>query len=171
MARRADSPQRLDQGVDPGDSEPGPSSSAAILVASTGEPFERPVLDRAIELGRASGASTMRVISTARVYGTALGLQHPGLRPTKREWQAQADFVGEAVRILKRAGFEAKGRVVGTRHPSKVISAEALKTGCRAIVIGARPTSRWRILLWQDDVSLLMRRAHLPVHVVPLPAK
>ena len=113
----------------------------------------------------------MRVISTARVYGTALGLQHPGLRPTKREWQAQADIVEDAVRVLKRAGFEAKGRVVGTRHPNKVITNEALKMGCRAIVIGARPTSRWRILLWQDEVSLLLRRAALPVHVVPLPAK
>lgn len=156
--------------MDQGDSPPGPSSGAPILVASTGQPFDRRVLDRASELARQNGTSVIRVLSTARVYGTGLGLQHPGLFPTKQEWQAQADIVGDAVRILKRAGFNAKGRVVGTRHPSKAITNEAVNTECTAIVIGGRPVSRWQTLLWQDEVGLLRRRAKLPVHVVELPA-
>lgn len=157
--------------MEPGDSEPGPSSPGGILIASTGEPFERSVLDRAIELARGGGSKAVRVISTARVYGTALGLQHPGLFPTKREWDEQAGIVADAVRILKKAGLDARGRVVGTRHPSKVINKEAIATGCRAIVIGTRPVARWRKLLWQDDVHLLSRTASMPVHVVMLPAR
>jgi nucleotide-binding universal stress UspA family protein len=150
-------------------SEPNPSSTGGILVASTGEPFERSVLDRAVELARGGGSKAVHVISTARVYGTALGLQHPGLFPSKREWDAQAGIVAEAVRILKKAGLDAKGRVVGTRHPSKVINKEAIAKGCRAIVIGTRPVARWRKLLWQDDVHMLARSAAVPVHVVMLP--
>jgi nucleotide-binding universal stress UspA family protein len=157
--------------MEPGDSEPGPSSPGGILIASTGEPFERIVLDRAVELARAGESKAVRVISTARVYGTALGLQHPGLFPTKREWDAQVVIVADAVRVLKKAGLDAKGRVVGTRHPSKVINKEAMATDCRAIVIGTRPTARWRKLLWQDDVYMLARTATMPVHVVDLPAK
>jgi nucleotide-binding universal stress UspA family protein len=157
--------------MEPGDSEPGPSSPGGILIASTGEPFERSVLDRAIELARGGGSKAVHVISTARVYGTALGLQHPGLFPTKREWDAQAGIVADAVQILKKAGLDAKGRVVGTRHPSQVINKEAIARGCRAIVIGTRPVARWRKLLWQDDVHLLTRNATLPVHVVMLPAR
>jgi nucleotide-binding universal stress UspA family protein len=156
--------------MEPGDSEPGPSSPGGILIASIGEPFESSVLDRAVELARSGGWKAVRVISTARVYGTALGLQHPGLFPTKREWDAQAGIVADAVRILKKAGLDAKGRVVGTRHPSKVINKEAVATGCSAIVIGTRPVARWRKLLWQDDVHLLTRTATMPVHVVLLPA-
>jgi nucleotide-binding universal stress UspA family protein len=157
--------------MDPGETQPGPSSTAPILVASTGEPFDRRVLDRAVELARQKGTSLIRVISTARVFGTGLGLQHPGLFPTKQEWQAQADLVADAVRIVRRAGFDAKGRVVGTRHPSKAITIEAVNTECTAIVIGGRPVSRWQKLLWQDEVGLLRRRTNLPIHVVELPAK
>jgi nucleotide-binding universal stress UspA family protein len=147
----------------------GPSSTGGVLVASTGEPFERPVLERAIEVARKSRAP-VRVISIARVYGTALGLQHPGLFPSKREWEAQADLVGDAVKTLQRAGLDAKGRVVGTRNPGKAILQEATKTGCQAIVMGARPTSRFLTLLGMNDVDLVSRRALVPVHVVPLPA-
>jgi nucleotide-binding universal stress UspA family protein len=157
--------------MEPGEEPPGPSSAAPILVASTGEPFDHRVLERAIELARESGESTIRVLSTARVYGTALGLQHPGLFPSKREWQAQADLVADAVRILKRAGFDARGRVVGTRHPSKAITNEAVSSGCGSIVIGGRPVARWQTLLGQDDIGSLSRRSPVPVHVVELPPK
>jgi universal stress protein family protein len=171
LARRAASSQRPARGIEPGDLEPGPSSPGGILIASTGEPFERIVLDRGVELARGGASQAVHVISTARVFGTALGLQHPGLFPTKREWDIQAGIVADAVRILKKAGLDAKGRVVGTRHPSKVINKEAIAKGCRAIVIGTRPVAPWRKLLWQDDVHLLSRSATMPVHVVMLPAK
>lgn len=172
MARRAASTKLPVRGIDRVESRgPDPSSLGGILVASTGEPFERIVLDRAVELARRGGSKAVHVISTARVYGTALGLQHPGLFPSKREWDAQAGIVADAVRFLKKAGLDAKGRVVGTRHPSKVINKEAITTGCRAIVIGTRPVATWRKLLWQDDVHMLTRSATVPVDVVMLPAR
>jgi nucleotide-binding universal stress UspA family protein len=108
----------------------------------------------------------MHVLSIARVWGTALGLQHPGLYPTKREWKAQTDIVADAVKRLERHGFTAKGRVVGSRHPAKAIANVAAAEGCSAIVIGAAPMSRWRQVLQQDETRKLVRRAKVPVRVV-----
>ncbi len=111
------------------------------------------------------------MISIARIWGTSLGLQHPGLYPTKVEWKEQADIVQQAIRRLKREGLEADGRVVGSRHPSKVIAREAQMRGSRAIVIGRRPVSPILALLLQDEVRWLVWRAQVPVVAVPLPPR
>jgi nucleotide-binding universal stress UspA family protein len=144
-----------------------PSSPASILVASAGEAIDRRVIDEARRLAGTLGhRPLMHVISIARVWGTALGLQHPGLYPTKREWKAQTDIVADAVKRLERHGFTAKGRVVGSRHPAKAIANVAAAEGCSAIVIGAAPMSRWRQVLQQDETRKLVRRAKVPVRVV-----
>ena len=140
------------------------------MVASTGERIHHDVIERAVELSR-RGHTAFYVLSIAQIYGSALGLQHPGLYPTKREWQAQADIVSDAVKALRRRGFEAEGRVLGTRNPSKTIVREALRSGCEAIVMGTWPFSWWRRLLMQDQASWVVRRTTLPVHLVSLPAK
>jgi nucleotide-binding universal stress UspA family protein len=111
----------------------------------------------------------MHVVSIARIWGTALGLQHPGLYPTKREWGAQADLVADAVKDLKQRGFEADGRVIGSRHPSKAIAHAARDAGCDAIVMAARPVPRWRRWLQGDDVRGVARRTDVPVYDVPIP--
>jgi nucleotide-binding universal stress UspA family protein len=110
----------------------------------------------------------MHVLSIAQVFGTALGLQHPGLYPTKREWKVQADIVANAIKALERRGFIAKGRVLGSRHAGKAIANVAEAEGCAAIVIGAVPMSRWRQFLKQDEIPKLVRRAKVPVHIVDM---
>jgi hypothetical protein len=107
-------------------------------------------------------------VSIARIWGTGLGIQHPGLFPSKREWQAQLEVVGNAVRQLKHAGVEARGGVIATRNPSKVIAREAARLQCSAIVIGWRPLSWWMTYLLQDEVWWLQRRSKVPVVHVPL---
>jgi nucleotide-binding universal stress UspA family protein len=146
-----------------------PSSPPSILVASTGAAFDRRVLDEAVGLARTmSPRPAMHVLSIAQVFGTALGLQHPGLYPTKREWKVQADIVANAIKALERRGFIAKGRVLGSRHAGKAIANVAEAEGCAAIVIGAVPMSRWRQFLQQDEIPKLLRRAKVPVHIVDM---
>jgi nucleotide-binding universal stress UspA family protein len=144
-----------------------PSSPYALMVASTGEGIDRRVIERAIELaGQLPERPVIHVLSIARVWGTALGLQNPGLYPSRKEWQAHMDLVAEAVKALKRRGFDARGRVVGSRHAAKTIEKAALAAGCEAIVIGAVPTARWRRLLRQDEADDLFRRSAVPVYVI-----
>jgi universal stress protein family protein len=139
----------------------------SILLASPGPAFDRAVIDRAVTLAR-SPRSFVHVISIARVWGTSLGIQHPGLLPTKREWQAQLEIVGDAVRQVKRAGLEARGGVIASRNPSKVITGQAGRLQCSAIVIGWRPLSWWMTYLLQDEVWWVQRRSKVPVVHVPL---
>jgi nucleotide-binding universal stress UspA family protein len=144
-----------------------PSSLSAILVASTGEPFDPAVIERAVQIsGR--HRPVVHVLSIARIFGTALGLQHPGLYPTRKEWRAQGDLVEDAVRAFKLRGFEAHGRVIGSRHAGKAITKAAIEMGCDAIVIGAVPMATWRRMLWQDEAAKVARKAPIPVHLVAL---
>jgi nucleotide-binding universal stress UspA family protein len=134
----------------------------SILLASWGEPFDRTVVDHAITVARGTN-SFVHVLSTARIWGTSLGLQHPGLFPTKREWQTQLEIVGDAVRTVRRAGLEAKGGVIATRNSSKVITRQAGRFGCSAIVVGSRPLPWWMSYLLQDEVWWIVRRSSIPV--------
>ncbi len=147
--------------------EQRPPSLAHLLVASTGEPFDRRVIEGAVKLA-GPHHPVMHVVSIARIWGTALGLQHPGLYPTKREWGAQADLVADAVKDLKQRGFEADGRVIGSRHPSKAIARAAADAGCDGIVMASRRIPAWRRLLQGNDERAVARRAGIPVHVVDL---
>jgi nucleotide-binding universal stress UspA family protein len=146
-----------------------PSSPPSILVASTGTAIGERVIDEAVSLARSMNPRpVMQVLSIAQVFGTALGLQHPGLFPTKREWKAQADLVADAVKALEGRGLSARGRVLGSRHAGKAIANAAAAEGCAAIVIGASPIPRWRQLLQQDETRKVVRRAKVPVHVVDM---
>jgi len=146
--------------------DPGPAPLPSILLASTGKPFDRAVIKEAIEMAR-SPRSFVHVISIARKWGTALGLQHPGLYPTKREWQQQLEIVGGATRAVRGAGLESRGGVIASRNASKVIAREARRLGCSAIVVGSRPVPLWMQMLLQDDVRWLRWRSSVPVVAVP----
>jgi hypothetical protein len=146
---------------------PSPSADRlpSILLASNGKPLAQAVIDRAIAEARRP-RSFVHVISTARIWGTGLGIQHPGLFPTKGEWKEQLEIVGSATRKLRAAGLEARGGVIATRNASKVIAREAKRLGCSSIVIGWRPLPWWMMYLLQDDVWWLQRRSQ--VRVVPV---
>ena len=63
----------------------------------------------------------VHVFIIARIWGSAFGMPHPGLMPTKREWQVQRDLATEAVDRLKRRGVE-RGMTVGGRQFSALTS-------------------------------------------------
>lgn len=147
--------------------ESGASTAGAVLMASTGDAFPPAVLDRAVELAR-QGSGHVLVLATARIWGTSLGMPHPGLYPTPAEWEAQRQIVADALRTLRRRGCQAHGRVVATRHAARVIRREARRTAAATVVIGRRPLPWWMRLLLQDEVARLLRRCRTPVHAVPV---
>jgi hypothetical protein len=122
-------------------------------------------------MARQAGAP-VHVLSIARIWGSALGLPHPGLRPNRREWQAQHDLVGEAVDLLRRRGVEVTGQVLGTRNAARQIVAIARRRGCEAIVMAAEPARHWLVadFLWSQEPYRVRRRARMPVHLILDPA-
>ena len=138
-----------------------------ILLATEGRPIPDTAIQRVIELATPTGASA-RVLSIARVHGTAFGMQTPGLLPTKKEWDDQREIVRKAVVRLKRKGIDADGHVVGTRKATKRICEEASLEECEAIVMAADP-DRNRVVadaMWSQEPQRVRRKAKVPVFLV-----
>lgn len=139
----------------------------AVLLASEGRPFGDDAIRHAAQLARRHGGR-VRVLVLARVWGTALGFPHPGLRPSRRELERHQDDVAVAIRGLRRAGVEADGHIVVTRRATKSILAEAHRVGCREIVMGGDPPRNALLgdFMWSQEPQRVRRRAPVPVHVV-----
>jgi hypothetical protein len=95
---------------------------AGVLLASTGEPFSPTAIALA---ARWSGGSRVRVVTVARIHGSSLGLQHPGLMPSKRERDQAQAIVTNAIRALQRADVRADGEVVITRGAARAFARAA----------------------------------------------
>jgi nucleotide-binding universal stress UspA family protein len=137
-----------------------------IMVASTGKAFERDVLDRAIELARKRGAK-ISVLQIMRIWGTGLGIPHPGLRPNKRERDFAIDTLNDALEYVAKRKIPISGQqIVGTRSPAKVILREAARLGVGTIVMGApakRRRTDWR---WHNEPYRVARKAQAEVVLV-----
>ncbi|HLQ54463.1 MAG TPA: hypothetical protein VK162_09340 [Streptosporangiaceae bacterium] len=144
------------------------SSSAAVLLASPGRPFSHEAVDAAITM---AGGEAIRVLSIAKIYGTALGLQHPGLLPSKREMQAQRDIVADAVKRIERAGGRARGEVVATRNNAKTFLRAAVRYSVRHVVLEPAAGGRLRRLVEGDPGATLRRRLgpDVEIHVIDRP--
>lgn len=149
---------------------PQPTAPAAqILLASEGRAIPQSAIDAVaglVERGR-----HVEVFAVVRVWGTSLGLPNPGLMPTRREWDAQRQVVGNAVDALTRRGIDASGHVVATRKATKRIVGEAARLGCDAIVMAADPPRNRLVadLMWSQEPYRVRRRATIPVHIVTSP--
>lgn len=141
--------------------EPKPQP-AAVLLASPGLAFSDEAVTAAIA---AAGGQPIRVLSTARIYGTALGLQHPGLLPNKYDVQAQEDIVADAVARIERAGGKVRGEIVATRDPGKTFVRAAVRYSVRHVVLVPTEGSRLRRLLEGNPASTLRRRLGRDVEV------
>lgn len=147
--------------------DPRSFAPASILLASEGSQIPPTALEFAVRLSR-NGQAPVHVFVIARIWGSAFGLPHPGLMPTKREWQQQREIVAEAVDRLKRRGVEATGQVVSSRNAAKRILAEARNRRSEAIVMAAPPPRHWFIadFVWGQDPYRVRRHAKLPVYLV-----
>ena len=143
---------------------------ASILLASEGRRIPATAVEFAVHLSRKAKAP-VHVLIIARIWGSAFGLPHPGLMPTKREWQLQRDSVAEAVDRLKRRGVEATGQVVSSRNAAKRILAEAKRRKPEAIVMAAPPPRHWFVadFIWDQEPYRVRRQAESPVYLVVEP--
>jgi nucleotide-binding universal stress UspA family protein len=145
-------------------------SSHTVLLASEGRPFADEAVQVAARLARETGGA-VRVLCIARMYGTSLGLQNPGLRPNKHELEQHENTVDQAIRALKRARVEADGHIIATRKATKTILGEARRQSCEVIVMGAdRRRNRFVAnLLWGQEPYRVQRRASIAVELVDVP--
>lgn len=144
-----------------------PETAKRVLLASEGRRFTEDVIDLAAGLADPRGGR-VRVLTIARLWGTGLGLPHPGLRPNKREMAEHEDNVAQAIRRLKKAGVSADGHIVASRKPGKSILAEAGRLDSGVIVMGADPRRTWlvRDFMWSQEPYRVHRRASVPTHLI-----
>lgn len=142
------------------------------MLASDGrQDFSAEAVKQAIELAE---ARPVAVVTIAKIYGTRLGLPHPGLLPTRQELAERQGWVEGAIRKLRAAGVAADGQIAATRRPAKKLAEVARLRGAARIVIDETPSRGLRRLV-EGDVGSELRRGlvseGVDVVVVPAPER
>jgi hypothetical protein len=97
------------------------------------------------------------VVSIARIYGSSLGLPHPGLLPTRTEMNAQRALVNKAIGRLERSGVQAWGQVAVTRRYAKTIAVAARARRTDHVLVVTPEVPRWRRII-EGDLAREVRR-------------
>src|SRR5580704_1536811 len=113
--------------------------AAGILLASTGKRFTDAAIAEAARLAGGLPGARVRVITIARIHGTSLGLQHPGLMPNKKEKDAAQAIVTKAIKSLQHSGLKADAEVVITRSPARPFTRAARAAGASHVVLDNPP--------------------------------
>src|SRR6478736_787007 len=112
--------------------DPQPTSPAAVLLASSGEPFSRAAVKRAHEL---AAGQPVAVLSILKVYGSTFGMPNPGLLPTRREREEQYAIVRRAIAAVERRGGAADGQIAANRSAGRTIAKVARRRRVRYVVM------------------------------------
>ncbi len=150
----------------PGGAPAGATPPTRILLAGTGAPFDRALIDRVVELA-AGTTPRVLVLSIAKIWGTSLGLPNPGLYPTKREVDQQKRLVEDAAKLLRRRGFDVRTKVIAARRAHRTIAQFADHARVKAIVVPEPPAGRIRRVVEGTAAGEVSRRTRIPVHGVP----
>jgi K+-sensing histidine kinase KdpD len=132
-------------------------------------PFAAPVLERVIEVANPAGAK-ITIVSVARIFGSSLGIPHPGLQPNRREMEEQRSIVEDAAKVLRRHGFEVRVNLSKSRNAPKMIARWGTAKRFHAIVVPDPERPRWRRFIEGDLATEIHRRCGIPVHAVPVPS-
>ena len=164
---QASQPARDDGTLKPSSDRGLGVAAPAILLASEGRPISPKAVATAAKLA-IENKSTVHVLSIARIWGVAFGMQHPGLMPTSRELDVQREIVARAIRELEEQQVSATGEVLRSRTAAKSIAARGLKGPYAGIVMSADPQPHWLFcgLLWSHEPYRVRRFAKLPVYLV-----
>ena len=134
--------------------DPQPTAPAAVLLATTGEPFSKAAIRRAHEL---AAGETVAVLTILKVYGSQFGLPNPGLLPTRREREDQFALMQRTIAALERRGDTADGQIATTRSAGRTIAKVARARGVRYVVMDDRePKGMGRVV--QGGVMATVRR-------------
>ena len=128
---------------------------------------EPELVERTIELARPEHAK-ITVLGIAKIYGTSLGLPHPGLQPNRIEWQIVRDGVEGAADELRSYGFEVRVGLTRARNVAKMVAKWVLARNFHAVVVSAPEKPRWRAFMEGDLAREITRRCGVPVHAVPV---
>lgn len=139
-----------------------------LLVSTGGAPFPPSVMQRTVELATPEHAK-ITVLGIARVYGTSLGLPHPGLKPTMREWEEQRTVVNDAADELRSRGFDVRVGASKSRNAPKMIARWGKAKNVHAIVLADPERPRLRRFIEGDLTHEIGRRCEIPVHAVQTP--
>ena len=139
-----------------------------LLVSIGGAACPKAVIRRVVELAKPEHAK-ITVLGIARVYGTSLGLPHPGLKPTMGEWEEQRNVVNDAADLLRSRGFEVRVAAAKSRNAPKMIAKWGKARNFHAIVLADPERSKWRRRIEGDLTHEIERRCGVPVHAVPTP--
>jgi hypothetical protein len=149
--------------------DPQPTDPCAVMLASDGRQDYSPgAVARAAAL---TGSERVAVVTIAKIYGSSLGLPHPGLLPTKEELAERRGWVDGAIRELEAAGASADGQVAATRRSGKKLAGVARARRPRVVVIDETPVRHRLRRLVEGDVGLelrrMLRKDGIEVEIVP----
>jgi nucleotide-binding universal stress UspA family protein len=140
-------------------------SAGPLLLAGDGKAFPEDLLDEAARLARVHHVP-VSVMQLLRIWGSGLGIPHPGLLPNAEEKEAALETVRRATAYLERRGVPLAGhRITATRRPTRAILREAERVGAARIVMARVPKGPLRPEIATDHGRVL-RSAHVPVDLV-----
>ena len=163
------SPRRIGRGAAKAAPRGIPDPPRRVLLASVGAGFGSEVIERALAVAAPEHAK-ITVLGVVRVYGTSLGLPHPGLQPTRIEWDEARRQVDSAAETIRRKGFEVRVALSRSRNAPKMIAKWAAAKNFHAVVIADPERPRWRQVVEGDLTHEIERRCGVPVHTVLVPA-
>ena len=156
-------------GAGAGRVRPLPDPPRRVLLALDGTPVPDAVLDKTVELATPEHAS-ITVVSVAKIYGTSLGLPHPGLQPNRYEVAQHRAVAEAAAEALRAHGFTVRVEISKSRNHAKMVARWATAKRFHAVVVADPERPAWRRMLEGDIANEIERRCHVPVHAVPVPS-
>lgn len=142
-----------------------PDPPRRILLVSPSLPLPREAIEKVVALATPEHAK-ITVLGIAKIYGTSLGLPHPGLQPTHTEWELQRQIVHEAADELRRRGFDVRVGLSRSRNIPKMIAKWTVAKHFHAIVVPDPARPKWRRAIEGDIVNEIGRRCAVPVHTI-----
>jgi K+-sensing histidine kinase KdpD len=139
-----------------------------LLVSIAGAALPAEVIRRTVKLATPEHAK-ITVLGIARVYGTSLGLPHPGLKPTMGEWEEQRTAVNDGADRLRSRGFEVRVAAAKSRNAPKLIAKWGKARNFDAIVLADPERPRWRRRIEGDLTREIERRCGIRVYAIPTP--
>lgn len=131
-----------------------PTAPAGVLLASPGAPFSKAAIRRAYEL---AAGEPVAVLAILKVYGSAFGLQNPGLMPNRRERDEQYANVRRAITAVEQRGGTADGEITATRSAGRAIAKAARRRNVRYVVMDDHEAGRLRRIT-EGAVTATVRR-------------
>ena len=160
---------RTGRGVAKATPRPVPDPPRRILLVSiASSPITPEVIRQTVALATPEHAK-ITVLGIARVFGTALGLPHPGLKPTPLEWEAQRKITQDAADDLRLRGFDVLLAMARARNAPKLIGRWVRAKRFHAVVIPDPERPGWRRWIEGELTKEVGRHAKVPVYAVPTP--